>query len=139
LAVAGIGLALVIWRVPRKYQPVLWAFIVVGSIWSMAFAAQYRLDLLPKNDRLVAAEVIHDKLHLRDAVTRAKLGRQAAGMVRQGQGEQAVQAIDKTIQRYGEDRTLLKTLAQAYAATGDSAQAQLANDRLQQFLAKRLF
>jgi hypothetical protein len=128
-----------VWATPRKWKPVLWCAIAFCSIYSTVFAAQYRLDLLPKNDRLVAGELVGDKIHFGQAVARARVARQAGALLKENNPSSAIQVADAAIQRHGEDRTLLKILRDAYVAEGDARQSAEADIRLQQFLDKRLY
>lgn len=139
LLVAGVGLAMFFWFLPKKLQPVLWSIVLLCAVYSTLFAMQYRLDLVPKNDRLLASEVLRDKLYLRRAYTRLHAAQRAAALVKKGDAADATLSLNKSLAQYGEDRALLKTLADAYAAEGNDPAAQETRDRLNQLLNKRLF
>jgi hypothetical protein len=139
LPIAAIGLAVLFWLLPKKAIPAFGSVILLCGLYTVLFAAQYRLDLLPRNDRLVAAELIRDKFFMREAEARAHSAAQAAALLKKGMPADAVDLLNGAILQHGQDRILLKTLAQAYSAAGDGTAAQETNGRVQQFLEKRLF
>jgi hypothetical protein len=139
LAIVGIGLAVLVWSTPRKWMPVLWSVIALFAVYSTLFAAQYRLDLLPKNDRLLSTELIRDKLHMKQAVGRSRSEQRGAALIKKGDAAGATASLNKSLAQYGDDRALLKTLAEAYAAEGNTAGAEQTRKRLENLLDKRLF
>jgi hypothetical protein len=139
LAVAAIGLAIFVWATPARWTPVVWSLIVFFGVYSTLFAAQYRLDLLPKNDRLLASELIHDKLFMRQAYARSRSAQRGAELIQTGDAAGATVSLNRSLAQYGDDRSLLKTLQEAYTAEGNIPAAEETQERLQKLLARRLF
>jgi len=139
LAVAGVGLAMFLWLMPKKVLPLLCVVVAFCALYSTVFAAQYRLDLIPKNDRLLSRELIHDKLYMRQAYARSRSAQRGEALIKKGDAAGATVSLNKSLVQYGDDRTLLKALAEAYAADGNTAAAEETRERLAKLLDKRLF
>ncbi len=82
-SLVGAGLVWLLLRSRRTLVIVALA-VLLCSAWTLAFAVQYRLDLLPKDDRLTLRELVFDKLFLTSAIRRHRMATRVAGFLENG-------------------------------------------------------
>lgn len=97
---------------------VLVAACAVCCIFTVLFAIQFRLDLIPKGTQLTFSELITDKIHLLRARERKAAVAQARSLMANGDVALAVQLLEET-ENLGEDRDVYQVLGQAYQAMGN--------------------
>ena len=66
----ALGVAELLSRTQRQWRAVLVASVGACCIWTTLFAAQYRLDMVPRQGTLTSSELFWDKLFLKDAYER---------------------------------------------------------------------
>ncbi len=114
-------------------------YLSLGSMWSLAFAVQYRLDLIPKNDRLTFNELTTDKFHITRALHRKRMTDKARIDLKAGRSAAAVERLLDTSVLLGEDRESLKLLILTLRDLGKEEDALAAEQRLQELLDSRLY
>lgn len=106
VALTAPGLALLL--EPKGLARRLVAWLLV--LFAVAFAAQYRLDLIPRRGELTFEQVVTDKLRP-DRAWRRRAGRLAAERALDaGESERAKQRARETLERYGYDARLERLL-----------------------------
>jgi hypothetical protein len=106
-------------------------------VFTILFAAQFRLDLIPSNETLTFNEVFTDKLHPLAVRRKKAAARQAGELLARGNAQGAVQVLEQVAS--GEaDRDVLAMMSKAYRAEGNEALARVADSRSQQLLDSRL-
>jgi hypothetical protein len=111
------------------------AATMLSCIFTMLFAIQYRMDLIPKGRTLTTKELFADKFHL-IAIHRQKvLANTAQRYLNEGNPSSAFALLERA-DSMGEDRDVITILGNAYRAIGDSAKAEEEELRLKRFLAK---
>jgi hypothetical protein len=139
LGIAALGLAwLALHASPRKLVS-LGVVVAACTLYTVVFAVQYRMDLLPKQDWLTSEELVRDKIFLRQAYERQKQVRLANALLREGRSAPAIAVLETAERRYGDSRFLLEILTEAYAATGRTEEAGRVQQRLQALLDRRLY
>lgn len=121
---------------PRR---AVWALVGLCAAFSLTFAVQYRLDLVPKNDRLTFQELLTDKLLLPRAISRGRAATAAQADLAAGRAEAALARLRAALAQGGPDRRLLELLAQAESALGHHQAAAEAQARLAALLERRLY
>jgi hypothetical protein len=139
LPIAAMGLSYLLLRAAPAWRGVLWGTLAAAAAYTAVFAVQYRLDLVPNDDYLTFSELITDKIALRRAYQRRRLVNRCQEVIAKDHPQDCIQMLEVGIRRFGEDRFLLTTLAEAYHATGDARAEAVARLRLQAFLDKRLW
>lgn len=135
----GLGLLNLLYAGSRLIRWPAVALTAACCLYTCLLAVQYRLDLIPRGERLTAAEVFGDKLHLLDARRRKAAVDQASDLLRQGSGEAAIQTLVAAQASYGSNRDLLRELRDAYRAQGQSARAGQTDQQLEHLLQSRLW
>ncbi|MGA2184819.1 MAG: hypothetical protein ABSH47_17505 [Bryobacteraceae bacterium] len=134
----AFGLAAILYASGRVMRITVMAAVAACCLFSILFAVQFRLDLIPRGDRLTAAECFAGKFRLRE-VRRQKLAVQRArDLLRQGSPDAAVATLENA-EAYGEDRDVLLALSTAYQASGREADAHKAADRWSRLMQSRLW
>jgi hypothetical protein len=139
LPIAAMGLSYLLLRTAPAWRGVLWGALAVATAYTVVFAVQYRLDLVPDDDYLTFSELITDKIALRRAYQRRRLVNRCQEVIAENHPQDCIQILEEGSRRFGEDRFLLTTLAAAHHATGDERAEAAARLRLQAFLDKRLW
>jgi hypothetical protein len=134
----GVGLLVLLIHASPAGRVVLGALIAACSAYTVLFAAQYRLDLVPKEDRLTAQELVGDKLSPRRAWQRRQAWQEASRVAERDPGRGAALA-QEAVARYGPDRALLGLMAEGRGRAGDAAGRQQAEQELQRLLDARLY
>jgi hypothetical protein len=133
----GFGLLYLLCRCSRPVRILAAAAAAVCCIFSVLFAIQFRLDLIPKLDRLTPAELFTDKFSM-PRVRRQKLAAQRADdLISRGSPEQAVGILQDVANP--PDPDVLSELSKAYRAIGQDDKAQEAGKRLRELLETRLY
>jgi hypothetical protein len=139
LAIPALGLAWFVFRLPLRELALVGALVVFCTVYSLVFAAQYRLDLLPKQDWLTSEELLRDKIFLKETYDRHKQVRLANALLGDRRVVQAINVLETAERRHGESRFLLEALTQAYTTIGNETKAAETRERLQTLLMRRLY
>jgi len=136
-----VALGLVMWfvlsgRWVRRLAVVLGAGCV---IWSLIFALEFRLDLIPKDGRLTLGELVGDKIFLRSLWQRSQAASAARAALDEGKPRAAIETALRARARFGVSRDLLAVLAQAYQRLGQADKESAAREELQKLLDSRLY
>lgn len=107
-------------------------------VFTMLFAVQFRLDLVPRETPLTFSELFTDKLRLPKVRKRHAAVQQALAFLANNNPDAAIQVLE-SVRPLGEDRFVDQLLAKAYRAAGKTQQADAFDSRYQQFLSSRLF
>ena len=138
VTLVGVGLlGLLLWASGWRRLLIV-ALITACSAYTLLFAAQYRLDLVPKEDRLTARELLGDRLQPVRAWRRRGAWAEARGLIDRDPARAAVRA-QQAIGRHGPDRNLLGLLAEARQRAGDEPGRVRAQAELQRLLDARLY
>jgi hypothetical protein len=137
VALVGVGLLVLFLRASPAGRVAVAVLLVLCSAYTFLFAAQYRLDMVPKEDRLTARELIGDKLSPRQAWRRRAAWDEARSVARQDPARGAALA-EEAWARYGPDRNLLGLMAEAHGRAGDAEGRRRAEQELERLLAARL-
>jgi hypothetical protein len=133
----GFGLLYLLCRSGRPVRIVAATAAAVCCLFSVLFAVQFRLDLIPKLDRLTPAELFTDKFSM-PRVRRQKLAaQQADDLISRGSPEQAIRILQPVA--YPPEADVLSELSKAYRAMGEEGKAQEAGDRLRELREARLY
>jgi len=136
---AAFGLATIFFTARPLWRNTFAAFAAVSVAFTLLFAVQYRLDLIPRNNRLTAREAFGDKLHLEEAVKRRAAFLAASGEMKAGDYQAAVRTLESAKAAYGADRELLEALASADRGAGSPAKVAMAKQQLRALLNSQLF
>jgi len=110
----------------------------VFCAFTVLFAIQFRLDLVPRETPLTFSELVTDKLRLWQVRQRKAAVRQAREFLAKGDAASAVQALQAVLP-LGEDRDVDMVLEQAYRAAGNTEQADVAQAKYKRFLESKLY
>jgi hypothetical protein len=102
-------------------------------------AVQFRLDLIPRAERLTAAECFTDKLRILQVRRRKAAVQQARNYLQQGSADAAVRTLERAADLYGSDRDVWNVLRAAYRAAGRTAEAENADRQWQRVMQSRLW
>lgn len=133
----ALGLAALLCESPKLVARSVVALAIPCCIFALLFAAQFRLDLIPKNETLTAKEIFGDKLHLLQVRRQKQTAVRATNLIQEGKATDAIQMLER-VETMGEDRDVLRALTDAYKASGRTADAEDAEARLKRLLDKRL-
>ena len=121
-----------------RFSRTPWTVTILACCsFTVLFAIQYRLDLVPRSARLTFSECFSDKFHLPRVRERKREVEQARAKFASGDAGGAARELEKA-SRLGEDRELLELLCAAYRASGDQGRLAAAGRRLQAALAAEL-
>jgi hypothetical protein len=135
--IVGLGLLFLFCRSARFFR-ILWVTAaVLCCLFSVMFAIQFRLDLIPKLDRLTPAEFFADKFRIPRVRRQKQAAKQGGDLISGGSPEQAVGILQAASDP--PDRDVLSALSQAYRALGRGTEAQETEKRLRDLLESRLF
>ena len=109
------------------------------SLFSLLFALQFRLDLIPKLDRLTPSELFADKLRIPVVRHRKMLALQAEELLSSSVHDENIKAISLLESVQVPDRDILCELVRAYKVAGRPEAAEKARLRLVALLDTRLF
>jgi hypothetical protein len=111
---------------------------LVFCLFSFVTAIQFRLDLIPRDDRLTLSEYVTDKFRLFKVMRRKLMVRQSETLLIQGSPAAAVAELEAA-ESYGLDRDVLAELSKAYRASGRESDAQDADRSLTKLMDSRMF
>ncbi len=120
-ALVAVGLVLLLAGGSRTKQVSVVVLMAVCGAFTIVFGLQYRLDALPKDQRLTFDELVVDKLRLPTVLARRRALVQAQGEIESGHAARGVEILQAAQARYGADRNMLSGLVQAYQLAGDPA------------------
>jgi hypothetical protein len=138
-ALVGLGLVTILYSAGRRMR---WAVVGAASIlcvFTCAFALQFRLNLIPGQERLTASEMFTDKLLLLQASRRKQAVQRAATLLQNGEAQSAIQVLEEADARYVESRYVISGLREAYRAHGQQAKAEDQEHRLENLMQSRLW
>ncbi|MGA8595369.1 MAG: hypothetical protein WB676_11560 [Bryobacteraceae bacterium] len=135
----GIGIALFVFFGSLRCIGIITAAGFLFSAYTFLFAIQYRLDLIPKGDRLTFQELLLDKLNLRSALQRKRAYITANMMLKTGETNAAIEIARAALGSNPTDRNLLSLLNEAYTRNGDSAGRDMVRAKLQSLADSRLW
>lgn len=103
----GVGL-LCLWQVLVGWRRVVVVLLALGCVtFTLLFAVQYRLGLIPANDRLTFDEWVTDKLHLSRSLARARLQRAAQAELSQSHPDKAWNLNQEAVRQFGDSLELI--------------------------------
>jgi hypothetical protein len=138
-SLAGAGLAIALTRVTQTARRVTLGLGAACAVFTLAFGVQYRLDLVPKRDRLTLDELFADKAHLPRALSRHRAAAAAKALIDQGHFADAATQIGIAKRAFGPGRELLQMEVDVYRRLGDAPGESAARAALDRLLASRLF
>ncbi|MBZ5677949.1 MAG: tetratricopeptide repeat protein [Acidobacteriia bacterium] len=106
--------------------------------FTVLFAVQFRLNLVPEQTPLTFSELITDKLRLSQVRQRKAAARQASELLSNGDPDSAIRILEGVLS-FGEDRDVDAVLAKAYRAAGKTDQADAAELKSNSFLESKLY
>jgi hypothetical protein len=128
----GLGLFTLVCSLSPLLRRGLVAAIAACCIFTMLFAVQYRLDLIPNNETLTSSELFTDKLRLLQVRRRKHAALTARLLLSRGQASDAVLVLEQATS-LGDDRDVLGAMGSAYRAKGDDRLARAADLKVQEF------
>jgi len=134
----GLGLALLLLQGSAVTRRAVYAFGALCAVWSLLFGVQYRLDAVPKADRLTTQELFTDKMLLQRTMKRRAASLEVRRLLDKSP-ERALASATAAAERFGHDRLLLKAMAEAHRRRGDLEAAAQAERRLEALLDERLY
>jgi hypothetical protein len=111
---------------------------IACCVFTMLFAVQFRLNLVPQTTPLTISELLTDKLRLNQVRKRKAAERAARQSLASGDPAAAIRLLETTF-NLGDDRTVDQCLIDASRAAGDKGQAKAAEARYQRLLESRLY
>ena len=106
--------------------------------FTILFAIQWGLDLVPKYTRLTFSELVSDKLRLAQVRQRKAATRQAQELLAKADADSAIRVLEGTLS-LGEDRDVDVLLEKAYRSAGNQKQADAMGLRYRAFMGSRLY
>ena len=135
----ALGLVAILCAANRLLLRVTIALVTVCCLFTTLFAVQYRLLLIPRNERLTAAECFTDKLRILQVRRRKAAVQQARDYLQQGSVDAAIRALEQAKDRYGTDRDVWDVIRVAYWAAGRTPEAENADRQWQRVMQSRLW
>ncbi len=112
---------------------------VASVLWSLAFGAQYRLDLVPKEDWLTASELVLDKVSLPRALSRRRAALAAEAQLEAGDLARAREIATAAMESYGASDRLHRVVLETARRDGDPEAERAATQAYEQFRSTLLF
>jgi hypothetical protein len=134
----ALGLVTLLCLATRNVRFLVMGAALVFCLFSVVSAVEFRLDLIPRADRLTASEYFTDKLRPLQVRRRKQMLRQAEALLSQG-SPAAAAAVLEAAAADGPDRDILVALSKAYRASGREPEARNADQRLTILMQSRLF
>jgi hypothetical protein len=135
----ALGLITILCVANRSIRLITICVTAVCCLFTSLFAVQTRLDLIPRGERLTAAECFTDKLRILQVRRRKVAVQQARNYLQQGSADAAVRTLERAADLYGSDREVWNVLRTAYRAAGRTAQAENADQQWQRVMQSRLW
>lgn len=139
LPIIAIGIAACLFYSRCTLRKVILLLCIIFSLYTIIFALEFRLDMIPRNDRLTFNELITDKVFFKSAWKRHKGYIEARKALESSDPKRAVKSALETVDALGFDRNLAGLLAQAYKNIGNKAEELRAQRILKEILGSRLF
>ena len=134
----GVGLAIALAGARRSTHLATLVVASACAAFTLLFGIQYRLDLVPKNDRLTAGELLFDKVQFATAWKRHRAVLEAKTLVEADRIGEAIAQIERARHALGASREILQAEVAACEKAHD-ARCHLAGVELDRLLASRLF
>lgn len=134
---AAMGLFTLLCETSTVARRGLFVASLACCVYTMLFALQFRLNLIPSNETLTPTELFTDKLRLPQVRQRKAAVTAARTLMKDGNFDAAIQTLE-SVAGLGADRDVLDNLEKAYRAAGRLDAAGAAHLRLEQFLDSRL-
>jgi hypothetical protein len=112
---------------------------LASVLWALAFGAQYRLDLVPKNDWLTASELVLDKVAFSRAWARRDAARAAEAELEEGRPARAREIATAAIESHGASDRLQRLLLEVSRKDGDPEAELAAQEAYERFRSTLLF
>jgi hypothetical protein len=139
LPLIAIGVCALLTQPIQAMRRTCAALTGISVLYTLAFAAQFRLDMIPRKGPLTMAELFGDKLFFGRAYARRTAHNRVTALMQNRDYRQAETAAKQAIENYQEDRFLLADLQDASIGAGDPAEAAIARGRLNRMLDHRLY
>jgi hypothetical protein len=139
IPIVAVGIAMYLLAGSPLVKGTVLASGVLLTIYSVVFGVQYRLDIVPKHDRLTFQELVLDKIFLTSAFKRMAAYARARQELNNSNFEGAAVIASEAIKQFGADRNLLHVLIEIYKRSGDSINQKTAERKLQDILKARLW
>jgi hypothetical protein len=117
---------------------ILLAAVTACCLFTILFAVQFRLDLIPRDDRLTLAECFTDKIRLREVLRQKAAVRRARELLESGSPDSAISVLENT-SAARPDRDVLSTLAAAYRGKARPADAKKTDEQWNRLMQSRLW
>jgi hypothetical protein len=137
--IVALGLAFWLYETSQSVRTIVVVGVCLCAIYTLIFAVQYRLDMVPKDDRLTAQELLVDKIFFHRALNRHYNYSKARAELDRSNLKRAIEIAELSGKRYGLDRKHLVFLIKAYEQKGDLEAMKKAQEELQALLDSRLF
>jgi hypothetical protein len=134
----GMGLVTILYATKHWKS---WAVVGLATafcLFTSLFAVQFRLDLIPRIERLTPAEVFTDKLRILQVIRQKQAVREASTVL-QSAPQKAVEILERAAAEYGEGRSVLTALGEAYRTNGQQKEAESADRRLDRLMQSRMW
>jgi hypothetical protein len=138
VVLVAAGLLVLLQHASPAGRGALGLFLAACSAYTLTFAAQYRLDMVPREDRLTLRELIGDRVAPGRAWERRRAWLEARS-VAEGDPARGAALADEALARHGPDRRLLRVSIEAHGRTGDADGRRRAEQELQRLLDERLY
>ncbi|HEY0779695.1 MAG TPA: hypothetical protein VGD56_17130 [Gemmatirosa sp.] len=135
----AFGVATLLWSARRGVRAMLVAATAACAVFTLAFAAQFRLDLIPRDGRLTVQELLTDKTSLVRAVRRKHAVVAAGRLADAGDARGAERQLEGVERELGTDRNVLVGLVAAARLARDTTVEADAGRRLAAFRARELW
>jgi hypothetical protein len=139
IPIVALGLAFWLYETSQRIRTVVVVGVCLCAIYTLIFAVQFRLDIVPKDDRLTVQELLVDKIFFYRALNRHYNYSKARSELDRSNLERAIEIAELSGKRYGLDRKHLKVLIEAYEQKGNLEAMKKAQKKLQALLDSRLF
>ena len=138
VVLVAAGLLVLLLHASPAGRGALAGLLAACSVYTIVFAAHYRLDMVPREDRLTLRELVGDRILPWRAWERRRAWLEARSAAEGDPARGAVLA-DEALARYGPDRNLLRVSIDSHRRTGDAEGRRLAEQELQRLLDARLY
>lgn len=139
LPLIAIGLAICLFYSRGILRKIILFLCISFSLYTMIFALEFRMDMIPRNDRLTFMELITDKIYLNSAWNRYKGYVEARKAFENCDSKNALKLALGTVNALGVDRNLAGLLVEVYKNEMNEAEESKARKMLKDILDSRLF
>ena len=135
--IVAIGILALFSVLHRAGRTVLACAMGVCCVYTVLFAVQLRLWLIPSEETLTSKELLSDKLHILSVRRQKAAASRARELAAEGRFDAAGEVL-ADVAKLGDDRDVLAATVAAYRAGGRPQLAEQAEARRQRYLATRL-